>query len=103
MAIAPKTWTEIRDCYIRGEGSLRALADRFELNVGTVERRASKEGWADLRRRRESAALATLVPTIPQPPAPPELPRLEVTAEWLEERQAAHYVENVEFVNRSRR
>ena len=103
MTIAPKTWLEVRDAYVRGEGSLRILADRFGLNVGTVERHAARENWSELRQRRDAAALATLVPEIPQPPVPVELPSFEVTAEWLEERQAAHFVENEDFIAKGRR
>src|SRR5262245_44141914 len=103
MSIARKTWIEVRDAYVRGEGSLRTLADRFHLHAGTVERHASKEGWAGMRTQRENAALAELVPVMPPPPAPLEVPKIEITAEWLELRQAAHYTENVEFVTKSRR
>jgi hypothetical protein len=102
MSIARKTWIEVREAYVRGEGSLRNLADRFHLNAGTIERRASKEGWTAMRNQRENAALAQLVPVMPPPPAPLEVPKIEITAEWLEQRQAAHYAENVEFVTKSR-
>lgn len=57
----PRQWELIRDDYIRGEGSLRRLAQRHGLPLATVESRSRREGWVSLRAKRREAALETLV------------------------------------------
>jgi hypothetical protein len=56
--ISPKKWAEMRAAYRRGEGSLRELATRFEVDRSTLERRSTKEGWEKERRQVAGAAQA---------------------------------------------
>ena len=37
-------WLKIRNEYIAGGGSYRALAEKYEVSLDTVKRRASAEG-----------------------------------------------------------
>jgi hypothetical protein len=38
-------WPAIRTAYLNGEGSIRALAERFAVSENTLEKRAAREGW----------------------------------------------------------
>lgn len=42
-------WLKIRNEYIAGGGSYRALAEKYEVSLDTVKRRASAEGWKNER------------------------------------------------------
>ena len=42
-------WKEIRQKYVFEEKSLRELADKYGLLLGTIGRRSSKENWVKLR------------------------------------------------------
>jgi hypothetical protein len=42
----PKSvWAEVREAYVRGDGSLRELSQQFKIPVRSVERHCSKEQW----------------------------------------------------------
>jgi hypothetical protein len=55
------TWQRVRESYIRGQGSLRTLAERFGVSRCAVETRSSAEDWPALRKRREESLLSSLV------------------------------------------
>ena len=42
-------WLKIRNEYIAGGGSYRALAEKYEVSLDAVKRRASAEGWKNER------------------------------------------------------
>jgi hypothetical protein len=42
----PINFYQIRECYLRGEGSLRELAIRFEISQNTLQQRAAREQWS---------------------------------------------------------
>ncbi len=51
-----KVWPQIKAAYLRGEGSLRTLAERFGVSLNTLEKTCRREGW-----RQEMAALGGIV------------------------------------------
>ncbi|MBI4664449.1 MAG: hypothetical protein HY735_37125 [Verrucomicrobia bacterium] len=58
---APQKWENFRSDYITGLGSLRELARKHGLKLGTVEARCRREHWTMLRRQREENALKGLI------------------------------------------
>lgn len=103
MSITRETWTSCRADYISGKGSLAAVARLHGLRPGSVERRASVEGWTRLRREYEAAQLAKLIPPVPLAPPPvPVAPDGTVSAQWLAQRQELYYRENAALVDRAR-
>ncbi len=93
--ITPETWRKVRVSYIRGEGSLRAVADQHGLKAGTVERRAAIEEWSRLRGEFETGELVKLMPSPPaMPPLPPPIPDGAVSEEFLRARMEAYYRDN---------
>ena len=45
----PIFWKEVREHYLKGEGSTRALADEFGISISTIQARCRREGWVQLR------------------------------------------------------
>ena len=50
-----KTWLAIRTAYIVKRWSAQKCADEFHVDVTTIKKRASKEGWARERHRNATA------------------------------------------------
>lgn len=103
MSISRETWTQMREDYIRGRGSLRTLAKRHGLNLGSVEKRARKDKWTALRSEYEAAQLAKLIPTPPPvlPPVP-VAPDGAVSDEWMQARMQIYYQRNAELLDKTR-
>jgi hypothetical protein len=98
--IVPATWRAIREDYVTGKGSLAVLALQHGLRVGTVERRAGKEGWTGQRCEFEERQRARLLPPLPPvPPPPPAVVDGAVSEDWLRERQARHYRDTVRLLD----
>lgn len=45
--MASPNWARIRAEYLKGGVSYRQLADRYKVNLSTLEKRAKREAWAD--------------------------------------------------------
>ena len=43
-------WNEIRAAYVQGQGSYRALAERYGVSYGQICRRGKAEGWPAQRK-----------------------------------------------------
>src|SRR5882724_8151074 len=94
----PLEWEQIRDAYIRGEGSLRRLAQRHGLPLSTVEARCRPEEWVSLRQKRQETGLEKVVGTYTggAVAAPVEDRR------WWAERDHEHLQQNLELTRRLR-
>lgn len=91
--ITKKVWETLRREYVEGEGSLSTLAVRHGLNKSTVEKRAKAEGWTKLRRDRDDATRAALVPAVP---APTPLPIYEpLSAEFFQEARQTYLADGL--------
>ena len=103
MIIQRETWTQCREDYLRGRGSLAVVASRHGLKKASVEKCAKREGWTKLRCEFEAAQLAKLIPP-PQPTLPPVpvAPDGVVSSEWLAQRQELYYRENAALVDKAR-
>jgi len=56
-------WPAIRMAYINQEGSLKALSQRFNVPLRTIERRSSREGWRSSVERAGGIAMAVAAET----------------------------------------
>lgn len=54
-------WRKIKREYITTDTSYRKLCEKYGVNRRTLEDRASKEGWVDLRRQRRGKAVAKII------------------------------------------
>lgn len=103
MSITHEVWLKCRADYVVGKGSLRILAVKHGLNLGSVEKHARKENWRALRSEFEAAQLAKLLP-----PAPRELPPLPVAPDgavsdqWMQARMQIYYQRNAELLDKAR-
>src|SRR5437588_5475001 len=89
-------WEQARDAYVRGEGSLRALAERFSVSLATMEARCRRECWVNLRRQREHGALKQLVGETPASVAQrPVAPASFENVEWWADRDKEHLLQNL--------
>ena len=103
MAIPLKTWQAARNDYIGGGGSLRSIAASHGLRLATVEKRASREGWARLRRERDDALRAGATPAaFPQAYAPPAPTSEPLSETWLEEKRRRHFLETQSLIEQAR-
>jgi hypothetical protein len=101
----PETWQRIREDYINGLGTMTALAHKYGLLRQTVQARAAKEKWTELRRQANANKLSALVQGSAMPPAlvPAVTPSQEILSRhWIEEKQAAHYIEGMAIVELAR-
>jgi len=57
-------WLEIEAAYIAGEGTYKALSDRFDVSFATLQRRARKYHWYENREKTNREATAKLVERI---------------------------------------
>ncbi|MBQ4313315.1 MAG: hypothetical protein IJC18_03795 [Clostridia bacterium] len=48
-------WSEIREQYARGGITQHELAEKYDVPLGSLRRRAAKEGWSRLREQRRSS------------------------------------------------
>lgn len=48
--MADVDWQAVRLSYVRGEGSYKAIAERYGISLNTLTKRAKREGWAQARR-----------------------------------------------------
>jgi len=94
----PRQWEEIRDGYIRGEGSLRRLAQRHGLPLSTVEARCRRENWVSLRGKRHEAALEK---TVGVPPGNVVIGAVK-DHDWWAEQDREHLQQNLELTRRLR-
>ena len=89
-------WEQARDAYVRGEGSLRSLAERFNVSLATMEARCRREGWVKLRHQREQGALKQLVGEAPVSVAQgPIAPASFEDVEWWSVRDKEHLLQNL--------
>jgi hypothetical protein len=103
MSITHETWLRCKTDYITGKGSLRDVAARHGVAKGSVEKKALKEGWTELRSEFEAAQLAKLIP--PPPPTLPEAPVAldgAVSDKWLQSRMGIYYRRNAELLDNAR-
>jgi hypothetical protein len=100
----PKTWSDAKAAYVKGEGTLAGIAEQFGLRLPTVEARSRKENWVTLRTNRESALEAQLIPSSPIAPFPPaEMPKqFTIDADFMAKEAAAHYVEIAALIRKVR-
>ena len=103
MSIQRETWTQCREDYLRGRGSLAIVASRHGLKKASVEKCAKREGWTRLRCDFEAAQLAKLIP----PPAAslppvPVAPDGVVSDSWLAQRVEIYYQRNAELLDKAR-
>ena len=54
-------WRKIKREYITTDTSYRKLCEKYGVNRRTLEDRASKEGWVELRRQRRGKAVAKII------------------------------------------
>jgi hypothetical protein len=103
--IAPRTWELVKLGYIAGEGSLRTLARRHGLSRSSVEHRAGLERWTTLRKQRQDAELAKLVPPLAIVPATPQLSVMPapMSPEWIGQEQLDHFRESAALVREGRK
>lgn len=59
----PADWEYIRDLFIVGEGSTRALAKAHGVKLSTLQARCRREGWVQLRAERAETALDEVITT----------------------------------------
>jgi hypothetical protein len=79
------------------------VAGRHGVAKGSVEKKARKENWTELRAEFEAAQLAKLFP--PPPPTLPEAPVAPdgvVSDRWLESRMDIYYRRNAELLDKAR-
>jgi len=95
----PRAWEQIRADYISGEGSLRQLAMRHDLPLSTVEARSKREGWFNLREKRQKAALQSMVGVQPENAVVGQVG----DRKWWEEHDREHVQQNLELTRRLRR
>ena len=94
----PQKWEQVRGSYVRGEASLRRLAQRHGLPLSTVEARCRREGWVSLREKRQKAGLETLVGV----PSGNAVIRAVEDGDWWAEQDRAHLQQNLELTGRLR-
>ena len=94
----PRAWEQIRDAYIRGEGSLRRLAQQHGLPLTTVEGRCRREDWVALREKRQKAGLETLVGV---PSGNAEIGAVK-DGDWWAEQDREHLQQSLEVTRRLR-
>jgi len=56
-------WNEIRTEYISTETSYRKLAEKYDVPVSTIFKRAKKENWVDLKKQNEDNLVAKTLET----------------------------------------
>ena len=103
MTITHEIWLRCKTDYLTGKGSLAVVAARHGVAKGSIEKRALKEGWTELRSEFEAAQLAKLIP--PPPPVPPPVPVApdgNISSEWLAQRQSLYYRENAALLDKVR-
>ena len=54
-------WNEIRTEYISTETSYRKLAEKYDVPVSTIFKRAKKENWVDLKKQNEDNLVAKTI------------------------------------------
>lgn len=57
-------WNKIKAEYMAGGTSYRKLADKYDVSIRSLQRRASKEKWVDLRQQTVDKAAAKIVDSI---------------------------------------
>lgn len=102
MSIPREQWIAAREDYIRGRGSLAAVATRHGLKRGSVEKCAKREGWASLRQEFDAAQLAKLIPPPPPSLPVPVVPDGAISESWLQARQEIHYRKSAELLDKIR-
>jgi hypothetical protein len=103
MAIPLKTWQAAREDYISGGGSLRAISAKHGLNPATVEKRARREEWSELRRQRDDALrTGTPPPAFPPAYAPPTPMGEPLSETWLQEKRRNHFLETQSLIENTR-
>ena len=53
-------WKQIKNEYVAGGVSYRALAERYGIAYGTLAERAGREGWVELKKQNEALSRGTL-------------------------------------------
>lgn len=57
-------WKKIKAEYIRGHASYRKLADKYGVSFSTLQRRATREKWTDLRNQIEVKSDSKIVESV---------------------------------------
>ena len=57
-------WNKIKAEYMAGGTSYRKLADKYDVSIRSLQRRASKEKWVDLRQQTVDKAAAKIIDAV---------------------------------------
>ncbi len=53
-------WEQIKNAYVVGDMGVRPLAEQFDISYNSLQKRATREKWADLRRQHREKVAAEI-------------------------------------------